>query len=214
MLFGGLDIPTIIARAIVLLFAFTFHELAHALTADRLGDPTPRRMGRLTLNPLAHLDPLGTLLLLVSGFGWAKPVMVVPGNLRGNPRTSMALVAAAGPVSNLVMASLGAIPLRLDLLKLEPGLGNILPAPAELLFTFVWINLILAFFNLIPIPPLDGYRILSNLLPYEMAEGLRPLEQFGFLILMVVVFLAPAVLQLVVVEPAAGLLGLLLGAPV
>jgi Zn-dependent protease len=100
----GLDLDTIIARAIVLLVAFTIHELAHAVTADYLGDPTPRRMGRITLNPLAHLDPFGTIMLLLSGFGWAKPVMVNPLNMRGNYRTSMAIVAVAGPLSNVVMA--------------------------------------------------------------------------------------------------------------
>lgn len=105
----NLDIPTIIERVIVLLIAFTVHELAHAVTADYLGDPTPRRMGRITLNPLKHLDPFGTIMLIIAGFGWAKPVMTNPMNMRGNPHTSMAIVAFAGPLSNLVMAGIAAI---------------------------------------------------------------------------------------------------------
>ncbi|MEZ4511592.1 MAG: site-2 protease family protein [Chloroflexota bacterium] len=188
---SGLDIPTLLARAIVLLIAFTIHELAHAVTADRLGDPTPRRQGRITLNPLAHLDPIGTLMLLISGFGWAKPVMVQPSYLRGNPRTSMGIVAAAGPLSNLLLAVVAAIPLRLGLVDLSAGNGGMLPSLSFLLFQFIFINLILLFFNLIPIPPLDGFKILTAVLPAEMAYQLRPLEQYGFLILLLAIFILP-----------------------
>ncbi|MGH2524096.1 MAG: site-2 protease family protein, partial [Anaerolineales bacterium] len=111
----GLDAPTLIARIFTLIIAFTFHELAHAVTADQLGDDTPRLMGRLTLNPLAHLDPLGSLLLVVAGFGWAKPVPVNPYRLRPGPQMGMAIVAAAGPFANLLMAILAAIPFRFGL---------------------------------------------------------------------------------------------------
>ncbi|MCI0398794.1 MAG: site-2 protease family protein [Chloroflexi bacterium] len=197
-----LNPATIIARAVVLLVAFTFHELSHAVTADYLGDPTARRLGRITLNPLAHLDPIGTLLLLVAGFGWAKPVPVNPYNLRGNPRTSMALVAAAGPISNLIMATVFALPFRLNLVNFAPGSSGILPSPDHLMSEFITINLLLAFFNLIPIPPLDGYKILYGLLPPQMAFKLEPLEQYGFLILLILVMLGQ------------GVLGLLIGTPV
>jgi Zn-dependent protease len=211
----GLDIPTLLARAVVLLVAFTIHELAHAVTADYLGDSTPRRMGRITLNPLAHLDPFGTIMLLISGFGWAKPVMVNPMNWRGNPRTSMAIVAVAGPLSNLFLATLFVIPIRLGWVGLtvavDPG-GDML---GFFLVQFIWINLILLFFNLIPIPPLDGYKILTGILPYEMAYRLRPLEQYGFLILLGAIFLLPRVgidvLGLLVSQPSVTLLSLLIG---
>ena len=203
------DLSTIIARVLVLIIAFTVHELAHALTADYLGDPTPRRMGRITLNPLKHLDPIGTILLIVAGFGWAKPVMVNPMNMRGNPRTSMAIVAAAGPLSNLVMAVMAAIFFRVGLVSFTQPSGAF--SASFLLSEFIWINLVLAFFNLIPIPPLDGSKILFAILPAELVYRLRPLEQFGFLILMAVVFFVPAVLNVLVSLPAAATLQLLIG---
>ena len=204
-----LDIPQLIARLIVLVIAFTIHELAHALAADYLGDSTPRRMGRISLNPLVHLDPLGSILLLVSGFGWAKPVLVNPLNMRGNPRTAMALVAVAGPLSNILMAVLGAIPLRLGLAGIGIQFGSsspILPDLGYLLFEFVWINVILAFFNLIPLAPLDGSKVLAGLLPAEMAYQLRPLDQYGPLILLALIFL-PSFL------PIPNAIALLIGGP-
>lgn len=209
---GNLDIPTIISRVIVLLIAFTIHELAHAVTADYLGDPTPRNSGRITLNPLKHLDPFGTLLLLIAGFGWAKPVMVNPMNMRGNPRTSMAIVAIAGPLSNIAMAVLGALIFRLGLVpyNANPASG-ILPSPSYVLFEFVWINLILAFFNLIPVPPLDGSKILYAIMPAEFSRLVRPFEQYGFIILMMVVFVFPSVLNNLVGVPAGTTLRFLLG---
>ncbi|RMG89734.1 MAG: site-2 protease family protein [Chloroflexi bacterium] len=216
MLLGELNLATIIARLIVLLVAFTIHELAHAITADYLGDPTPRRMGRITLNPIAHLDPFGSLMLLISGFGWAKPVMVQPLNLRGNPRTSMAIVAAAGPLSNLLLAILFAVPVRMGLIGLSFGNPRgLFPSLEGLVFEFIWINLILLFFNLIPVPPLDGYRILTGILPPELAIQLRVLEQYGFLILLLLIFLLPVVgidvLGFLVATPSAELLFFLIG---
>ena len=210
----GLDLATLLARAVVLLVAFTIHELSHAVVADWLGDPTPRNMGRITLNPLAHLDPMGTIALLIAGFGWAKPVMVNPYNLRGNPRTSMAIVAAAGPVSNLLMAVLFVLPMRFGLMGFEGFFGNSggqLPSLSFLVAQFIWINLILMFFNLIPIPPLDGYKVLTGILPPEMSYRLRPLEQYGFIILLVAVFLIPQVLSVLVMTPTQSFLGFLLG---
>ncbi len=207
-----LDPAVLIARAIVLLIAFTIHELAHALTADYLGDPTPRNMGRITLNPLKHLDPIGTILLLIAGFGWAKPVMVNPMNMRGNPRTAMAIVAIAGPASNILMAALAAIPFQLGLVSFSfsPPPGSLFSA-SFLLSEFIWINLVLAFFNLIPVPPLDGSKILFAILPAEIAFRLQPLQQFGFLILMGIVFLVPAVMNVLVMFPAQYTLRFLIG---
>lgn len=211
----GLDVATIIARVIVLLIAFTIHELAHAVTANFLGDLTPRRMGRITLNPLRHLDPFGTIMLLISGFGWAKPVMVNPNNMRGNPRTSMAIVAAAGPLSNLIMAAAASLPFRLGLVSPTFASTGTVPSPEFILTQFVWINLILAFFNLIPVPPLDGYKILLGILPLEMAIRLRPLEQYGFMLLLALIFFLPMlgvdVLSWFVMIPASASMGFLFG---
>lgn len=202
------DIPTLVARMVVLLIAFTIHELAHAVTADRLGDPTPRRMGRITLNPLKHLDPIGTILLLLVGFGWAKPVLVNPMNLRGNPRMAMGIVAAAGPISNIIMAVLGALVIRSGLVSLESATAMSI---GMFLFVFIQINLILAFFNLIPVPPLDGSKILFAILPDELVYQLRPLEQYGFLILMALIFFVPSALGILVGQPTQAALRWLLG---
>jgi Zn-dependent protease len=210
-----LDLPIIIARVITLLIAFTVHELAHAISADYLGDRTPRRMGRITLNPIAHLDPFGTVLLILVGFGWAKPVMVNPYNMRGNPRTNMALVAAAGPASNLIMAGLAALPLRFGLIQPTMGSSEILPSFSFVLVQFIFINLILAFFNLIPIPPLDGSKILVGVLPSEMAYRVQALERYGPLLLLLVIFVLPRVgldvLGPLVMAPTSALYNFLLG---
>ena len=211
----GLSIPVLIARLIVLVVAFTIHELAHALTADWLGDSTARRMGRVSLNPLVHLDPMGTILLLIAGFGRAKPVPVNPMNLRGNPRSSMAIVAIAGPFSNMVMASLAAIPLRLGLMPMT--FGNSQLTVGVILFEFVWINVILALFNLIPLAPLDGSKVLAGVLPAEMAYRLRPLEQYGPLILLALIFLPnflpviPDFISFLIGGPAIAITQLLIG---
>src|SRR5690606_4330471 len=171
LLFGDITVPLFIAFAFTALLAFAYHEFAHALVADRLGDDTPRRFGRLTLNPFVHLDLFGTLMLLLAGFGWAS-TPVNPRNLRGNPRTSMAIVAVAGPVANLLMAVIWAIPIRL--FNLDPIFASrdasfALPTLFQLCFIGVQINLLLFAFNLIPIPPLDGFTILMGILPPEMA---------------------------------------------
>lgn len=211
---GQLDIATLIARAVVLLIAFTVHEVAHAVAADYLGDRTPRSQGRISLNPLVHLDPLGTIMLLVTGFGWAKPVMVNPYQMRGNPRTSMGIVAAAGPISNIVMAVAAAVPMQLFMDPVVRGDG-IIPTPSFLLGQFVFINLILAFFNLFPVPPLDGSRILAAILPPNLAYRVIELERYGFLLLLGIIFLLPMlgldVLGIVVFQPSAYLYELLTG---
>jgi Zn-dependent protease len=217
-MFGAdFEISTIVARIIVLLIAFTIHELAHAVSADYLGDPTPRRQGRITLNPIAHLDPIGAIALVLVGFGWAKPVMVNPAYMRGNPRTNMAIVAAMGPISNVLMALLAVIPVRLGLVAMtsQPAAGGFFPSFDYLIFEFIWINLILAFFNLIPLPPLDGSKILTGIVPDQLAYPLLRLEQYGPLLLMAIIFILPSVgldvMQPLVVQPSIWLFRLLAG---
>ncbi len=209
----GLSAPEIVARVLILVVAFTIHELAHAWTAVQLGDDTPRRMGRLTLNPLVHLDPIGSLLLVVAGFGWAKPVMTNPYNFRSDPRTGMAIVAAAGPLSNFVMALIAAIPFRLGLLDLGARfstIGSLFPSLDYLLFDFIWINLILMLFNLLPIPPLDGHKVLRGVAPMEWDRWLNPLEQWGPFILMALVFLGGSFLGVLIGGPASFLMSSIL----
>lgn len=178
------------------LIAITFHELAHGWVADRLGDPTARLAGRLTLNPLKHLDPFGTLAIIITQMiGWAKPVPVNPYNLR-NPRKDMVLVAAAGPGMNLAIALLSGLLYRLLLAVLSqsrdlPHMETIAYYMYPLLLMIkvnVQINVALAIFNIIPIPPLDGGRILSGLLPREQAESYSRIEPYGFIILLALIF--------------------------
>jgi Zn-dependent protease len=176
----------ILALAGVLILSLSFHEAAHAWTADRLGDPTARMLGRLTLNPLSHIDWIGTvlfpLLALYSNLpiiGWAKPVPVNMRNLH-SPRRDFAIVALAGPVSNLILA-IGAT----VVLKLLPGDTPVLPgaSPAQILVMVVWMNVLLAVFNMIPVPPLDGGNVLAGLVPEEMARLIDQLRPYGFLVL-------------------------------
>lgn len=176
-----------IAFAITAILAFAYHEFAHAFVADRLDDPTPRSFGRMTLNPFAHLNAFGILMLFLLGFGWAT-TPVNPNRLRGNPRTAMALVAIAGPLANLFMALLYALPIRLGFIT--PSLSSgIMPTPAQFLFMGIWINLVLFAFNLLPIPPLDGFTILLGLLPAEMAYQLGALRQYGPMLLLAILIL-------------------------
>lgn len=178
----------LITMGILLLTSMPVHEWAHAWTAYRLGDDTAALRGRLTLNPLAHLDPLGTIGLVLFGYGWGKPVPVSPYRLRGNMRASWALVSAAGPFSNLVLAMLAAIPFRMGWLSLYTGESSVISVQSILL-QFILINLSLMLFNLIPIPPLDGSRILAWLLPQSWANVLYQLERYGGIGLMLVLFL-------------------------
>ncbi len=187
-----IDPERIVLVAIFLLVGFPVHEFAHAATAYLLGDATAKHFGRLTLNPIAHFDPLGGLMLvlsvLVGGFviGWAKPTPVNPANLRDR-RNGEVVVALAGPVSNLVMAVLGALVVRLVI-----GLEDAIPAAlGTILVLFVFYNVALMVFNLIPVPPLDGSTLLFRLLDPRTAWQLRPiLNQYGFLIILVFVFTA------------------------
>jgi Zn-dependent protease len=190
-------IAAVIVLLIMLLVAFPIHEFSHALAAWRLGDGTARLFGRLTLNPIAHFDPVGGSLLAISmllsalqgggffGFGWAKPTPVNPMNLRGG-RQGEAIVALAGPASNLVLASIGGLLFRL-IVALEADVPFLV---VQVIYAFVVINLILMLFNLIPIPPLDGSRVLFALLPPQVAWRWRPaIEQYGPILLLIAVFL-------------------------
>jgi Zn-dependent protease len=182
MAFGNVSIQTLIAGVVALLVGLTFHEFSHALTADQLGDHRPRAMGRLTLNPIAHVDPIGALMLVVAGFGWAKPVMVNPAALRGG-RQSMALVAFAGPIANVVVAIVFAIVFRvMALAGVDTGffLG--------LVALIVQLNILLAIFNLIPIPPLDGYNVLLAYLPPRQAVTLQRYAPYGVIVLLLLIF--------------------------
>jgi Zn-dependent protease len=189
-------IASIIVVAIMLLVGFPVHEFAHALAAFRLGDSTAKFMGRLTLNPIAHFDPLGGIILAVSfigagfGFGWAKPTPVNPVNLAGG-RRGEAMVAAAGPLSNLVLATAVALPLRY--INGNPELAAQIPEMLYLILAlFVYINLILMLFNLLPIPPLDGSKVLFAFLSPRLAWQWRPiLEQYGFILIILLFFLPP-----------------------
>jgi Zn-dependent protease len=188
----GLDPPTVISRILVLLIAFTFHEFSHAWTANQLGDDTPRLYGRLTLNPIAHLDLMGTILLIVAGFGWAKPVPINPIALQRRTRAGVMWVSLAGPLSNLLMAIVAAIPIRLGLVPLTPPTG-ILPTPGYFLYEFIIINLTLMLFNLIPLAPLDGEKILEYFLPPNMARTWETIRPYSPLILIAIIFLGPLI---------------------
>jgi len=183
MVFGDVSIERLIAGLVALLVGLTFHEFSHALTADQLGDHRPRAMGRLTLNPIAHVDPIGALMLVVAGFGWAKPVMVNTAALRGG-RRSMALVAFAGPIANVVVAVAFAVIFRImDLVGVESGFF------LNLVALIVQLNILLAIFNLIPIPPLDGYNVLLAYLPPRQAVTIQQYAPYGIIILLLLIFL-------------------------
>jgi Zn-dependent protease len=211
---GERDITAIFSALLVivllLLVCFPVHEFAHAYVATKLGDDTARLMGRVTLNPLVHLDLFGSLLFLIAGFGWAKPVPVNPNRLNGNPRTSYALVALAGPASNVILAILFALLFRLSaaILPTDTALASML---FQGLGTAVLLNLFLALFNLIPIPPLDGSALLVALLPEAGARLVDQLRQYGFLILMLLVVAIPSLLSQLIAAPAFSIARFLLG---
>jgi len=198
----------IIAFLTSLLIAIDVHEFAHAWMANELGDSTARYYGRLSLNPLVHLDPMGTVMMLFSvfygfGIGWGKPVPVDPRYLRKGPRVGMGLVAAAGPLSNLVLAAILAVPIRLGL---PPGLLR------SLLLTVISVNIGIALFNLLPLPPLDGASILQGILStirapwaYRVSDALDGIGAQGYMIF-VLLILVDQILPI-------SILGLILGVP-
>ncbi len=170
----------------VLLYSLALHELGHAWVADRMGDKTARNLGRVTLNPLKHLDPIGTLLLLVVGFGWAKPVPIQPSNFR-NYRVGMFWVSIAGILVNLTLAVIA----LMILAALGTNLGNLRGIASDPLryglFVAAQINVVLAVFNLLPVPPLDGSKILQAFLPRAAQQAMWQLERYGFLIVILVI---------------------------
>jgi len=205
----------------MLLIGLPVHEFSHAMAAYRLGDGTAKMFGRLTLNPIAHFDPVGGSLLALTfigsaftgtpiGFGWAKPTPINPLNLQSG-RSSEALVAAAGPVSNFVLAALAALPLRF--IVANPGL-EVPDLLIEILALFVQINLLLMIFNFIPIPPLDGSKVMFAFMDRRTEYQIRPLlEQYGFFILIAVLFLPPgnSIGSRIISPILDGLFGLLVG---
>jgi Zn-dependent protease len=181
-----------------LLIAITVHEFSHAMMANRLGDPTAKRLGRLTLNPIKHLDPLGTLMLFLVGFGWGKPVPINPNYFRMNPRRGMAVSALAGPLSNFALAALLGVLVRVGVVDWHsPWSWPFYPfaswdaswVAADIIGYVILLNLILGVFNLIPIPPLDGFNIAVGVLPRRQAEAVARLQQYGPLLLLLLVFL-------------------------
>ena len=172
--------------ALLLIATLSIHEFAHAFVADHLGDPTPRLAGRLTLNPLAHLDIVGTLLLLFAGFGWGKPVPIDPFKLRDTKKDS-ALISFAGPGSNLLMAIIASLLLRLSLFVPSLSLNLFI---WDIISYFIFWNIILAVFNLIPIHPLDGFTVVGGLLPHKYYQEWLELSRYGiiFLVLLIMPF--------------------------
>ncbi len=192
---GRLGDPSwIVAAAAIVFIAFPVHEMAHAAAAVALGDPTPRNQGRFTFNPLAHIDPMGALLIFLTGFGWAKPVMWNPRNITIDQRLGAIIVALAGPVSNLVLAAL-----LLLVIRFVPVPSGTVERSTVVFFlqsiqTFVYINVLLFVFNLIPVPPLDGSHILFALLPGDNFQLQMQLGRYGFLFLFLIIFLAPQII--------------------
>lgn len=181
-MFFGDSITSVLATLLAVLLAITFHETAHGFVAYQLGDPTAKNEGRLTLNPLAHLDPVGAFLMFVAGFGWAKPVPVNPFYFRGDRTKGMMLVSIAGPLTNLALSFLAYF-----IYVAGSGFYSV-PFLSIFLSSMVTLNIYLAIFNLIPIPPLDGSKILAGFLPKATAyQYLNTMEKYGFLILMVLI---------------------------
>jgi Zn-dependent protease len=198
----------LLARLVTLAVAFTIHEFAHAWTADHLGDDTPRLAGRLTLNPLAHLDLLGSIMLVLAGFGWAKPVPVNPYALQRRTPAGMMIVAAAGPISNVGLALLASIPFLLGLISISSSTLAVFVAD------FIFLNLVLFFFNLIPIFPLDGEKVLTYFLPPSGQAFLSQIRPYGPILLAALVILSARsglnLLDIIVRGPALGISKLLI----
>lgn len=201
LFFSGYDIPTIIYLLIIFIIAltlsFSIHEFMHASVAVWLGDPTPRNMGRVTLNPLAHIDPIGTILLLTAGFGWGKPVMYNPSNLHRfkNHRWMNIMVHLAGVTGNFLLGTvsmiLGSLFYHLFLRFGDASFGIAIKALYDLFFYTYAFSMMLLAFNLLPIPPLDGFHVLQELLPYKVrySAGYRNFERWSPMILMAIFFI-------------------------
>jgi Zn-dependent protease len=187
------SLPQFFSLLVVLVVGFTFHEFAHAWTADYFGDDTPRLHGRLTLNPLAHLDILGSLMLLIAGFGWAKPVPINPYALESRSRSAPMLVALAGPVSNLLLAIAAGVLMSIGLFQPPTIASDFFPSMVELLWYFVLFNLVLFFLNLVPLFPLDGEKVLMYFLPPSGRSFMEKMRRYGSIPLLIVVLFLPSI---------------------
>ncbi len=194
---------------LAIIIALSVHEFSHALAADQLGDDTPRLQGRLTLNPLAHLDLMGSLMFILAGFGWARPVQINPYVIQRRSPAGPMIVAAAGPFSNLLLALVATIPIRAGLISVTSS-----SFLSQFFLAFIWINLILLFFNLLPIFPLDGEKIIDFFLPPRGQEILRQIRPYGMYILMGLIILGNFgnfnIFGLIVGKPASSIMELLL----
>ena len=179
--FSGLDITSLIIRAVVVLLAISVHEMAHGFVAYKLGDPTAKSMGRLSLNPLKHLDPIGAICMLLFGFGWAKPVMVNPYYFK-NIKRDTALVSLGGPLSNFILAFIGIAVYKI-LIVCNTPLNAFTNIVVVFLANFIYLNIGLGTFNLLPIPPLDGSKIFLPLLPKRLYYDIMQYERLGWLVL-------------------------------
>ncbi len=195
---NGLFLTVVAATVFALLIGVAFHESCHAFMANALGDRTPAQQGRVTLNPLAHLEPFGTLMMLFFVFGWGKPVQFNPFGLRVSPKLATLLIAAAGPLSNLVAAFLLALPIKLGYVPfINPFATGGLHGGTEYFGVFlsaaVYLNVILGVFNLIPLEPLDGFKVAIGLLPDHLAQEYAKLRQYGVGPLMLLIFGIPII---------------------
>ncbi|HWP92797.1 MAG TPA: site-2 protease family protein [Thermodesulfobacteriota bacterium] len=201
------NLKLILIQAPVILFALTVHEFCHAWVADMLGDDTAKRQGRLTLNPIAHLDVFGTILMFLAGFGWAKPVPVNPLNFE-NPRKGMLLVAIAGPISNLAMAIVAGMILKFGIIDVKgivinPSVTGIMPTILVMVILTLQFGVALAVFNMLPLPPLDGSRVVYGLLPERQAYAYSRFEPYGIIILFGLFFFGGRVFTYVLWYPVS-----------
>ncbi len=207
------DIQRILLLVPVALLALTVHEYSHGLVADKLGDNTARLQGRLTLNPLAHLDIIGTILIFLVGFGWAKPVPVNMRNLK-DPQRDMMLIALAGPASNLLMALIAGMVLRSWHPDFSSNAAPLMIIVLQLLKLSIVINVALAVFNMIPLPPLDGSRVVYGLLPYDKAITYSKIEPYGVMILFGLFFFGGQVFSSVLWYPISFIIGIITGSSI
>ena len=189
MLFFDYTLAQIIGIAVALVVGITFHEFSHAFIADQLGDHRPRALGRVSLNPVAHIDPMGAIVFALAGFGWGKPVPVNVYALRPG-RVGMAMVAAGGPIANVIVAIVGAVVFRV--LEIA-GIGGL---ALDITFSIVLYNLLLAVFNLLPIPPLDGYNVLLAFVPARTAFTIQRYASYGIIVLLLLVLIPNSPLRI------------------
>lgn len=211
----NLNLATVISRIITIVIAFTFHEMAHAASAALYGDKTAANQGRITLNPIAHIDPIGALMILFTGFGWAKPTPIDDYRLRRSSPFAIAVVSVAGPVSNLILAAIAALPFRFKLISFTGFSSEYFPTISEFLIEFMIVNIGLFLFNLLPIFPLDGEKILYNFAPPELARLMDRIRPYGSWILMALIMFGRIgnfdLLGVVLDKPLLSIFRLLLG---